>query len=152
LQPASPGNIVGHDVGGPETATRASQGCRRSLTKTLAKRQAYSSATKVQELAREYTFSTWRKSEALGARDDPKGPPAAKLAWNAKFLAAAGDLRFRLPGYSFCPTVGSPVGSPEWRKVLTSERLIGGRLRGALVGRQTMPIDLGLKGTLSDRT
>src|SRR5215831_7317552 len=35
-----------------------------------------------QELAREYTFSTWRKSEVLGARDAPvKGPPAAKLGF-----------------------------------------------------------------------
>jgi hypothetical protein len=40
----------------------------------------YTSATKVKELARKYTFSTWRKSEDLGARDVPQGTPAAKLA------------------------------------------------------------------------
>jgi hypothetical protein len=40
--------------------------------------EVYTSAAKVQELAREYTFLAWRKSEVVGARDAPvKGPAAA---------------------------------------------------------------------------
>ena len=42
------------------------------LTKNLAKPRVYTSAAPGQELAREYTSSTWRKSEVLGARDAPE--------------------------------------------------------------------------------
>ena len=55
----------------------------------------YTSAAKVQELAREYTFSTWRKSEGLGARDAPvKGPPAAHQATRSAGVSDYGASRF----------------------------------------------------------